>query len=88
MYAAKSTILLTLFAASVRLVAALPPACLLAAVKYAAHTESDPADLPTLCGSHSSQVQAEIKKLCGDNTDAAMKAYKETCGSVGETVCE
>lgn len=51
-------------------------------------TESDPADLPTLCGSHSSQVQAEIKKLCGDNTDAAMKAYKETCGSVGETVCE
>lgn len=51
-------------------------------------TESNPADLPTLCGSDSSKVQAQIKKLCGDNTDAALKAYKETCGSVGESVCE
>lgn len=35
MYAAKSTLFLAFFAASTQLVAALPPACLLAAVKYA-----------------------------------------------------
>ncbi|KAL8829331.1 MAG: hypothetical protein Q9170_006215 [Blastenia crenularia] len=83
MYAAKSTLFLAIFAASTQLVAALPPACLLAAI----NTESNPADLPTLCGSDSdsSKVQAQIKQLCGGNTDAAMKAYKETCGSAGKT---
>ncbi|KAL9604971.1 MAG: hypothetical protein Q9219_000159 [cf. Caloplaca sp. 3 TL-2023] len=84
MYATKSALFLAIFAASTQIVAALPPACLLAAV----NTESDPADLPTICGSHASKVTAQIKQLCGDNTDAAMKAFKETCGSAGETICK
>ncbi|MCJ1225439.1 hypothetical protein MMC12_002088 [Toensbergia leucococca] len=82
MFAAKSTILLALFAASAQIVAAVPPACLLAAV----NTEQNPADLPTICGVDSPKVQNQIKNLCGGNTDAALTAFYDVCKSAGVTV--
>ncbi|MCJ1361587.1 hypothetical protein MMC16_000687 [Acarospora aff. strigata] len=83
MFAAKSTLFFALFAVSTRLaVAAVPPACLLAAV----NTQPNPADLNTICGSDASKVQGQISKLCGSNTDAAMSAFSSTCSAAGKTV--
>ncbi|KAL8744920.1 MAG: hypothetical protein Q9190_002901 [Brigantiaea leucoxantha] len=80
MFASKSTLFAAIFALSTGLVAAAPPSCLLAAV----NTESNPADLPTICGPHSSKVKAELKKLCNENVDAAMEAFNDVCKSVGK----
>ena len=100
MFAPKSALFVALFVTSAQLAVAAPPACLLAAVKcefqfqsgwndclHPHSTESNPANLPLLCGADSSKVQTQIKKLCGANTNAALTSYKETCGSVGKTVC-
>lgn len=99
MFAAKSTLLFAVFAISIRLASAIPPACLLAAVKCVSNkfyqrfhsdndcsTQSNPADLPTLCGKDSSKVQEQIRSLCGDKTEAALDAYRNTCKAIGKTI--
>ncbi|MCJ1244393.1 hypothetical protein MMC30_001591 [Trapelia coarctata] len=82
MFAAKTTILLALLAASSKLVAAGPPACLLAAI----NTEPNPADLQAICGDGASKVESQIASLCGSNTDAAMQAFVSSCSAAGKTV--
>jgi hypothetical protein len=51
-------------------------------------TETNPADLNTICGTDAGKVQAQISKLCGSNTDAAMSAFSSTCSAAGKTVCK
>lgn len=50
-------------------------------------SESNPADVLTLCGKDSSKVQDQIKKLCGDNVEAALYAYNTTCQEHGKLIC-
>jgi len=101
MFAAKTTILLALLAVSSKLVAAGPPACLLAAIKYdlclalkweeangCGSTESNPEDLQTICGDDASKVMNQIASLCGSNKDTAMQAFVDTCSAAGKTVRE
>ena len=45
-------------------------------------TQSNPADVPTICGENSSLVETEINNLCsGDNTEAALEAFSSVCGN-------
>ncbi|KAI4162565.1 MAG: hypothetical protein LQ342_003796 [Letrouitia transgressa] len=78
MFASKSAIFLSLVAISARLATAAPPSCLLAAV----NTEPNPADLPTICGPHSSKVKAELRKLCNENVQAGLDAFDAVCKGV------
>ncbi|RHZ47232.1 uncharacterized protein CDV56_104976 [Aspergillus thermomutatus] len=82
MYFAKSAFVVSLLALCRVAVAADPPSCLLAAIG----TESNPADLASLCGSASSAVQSQISQSCGDDTQTAMTFYSNTCASAGHQV--
>lgn len=99
MFAPKITILLALLAGALSLVAAGPPACLLAAIKYDhaqrqkwwkadgyGSTEPDPSDLQNICGDDASKVESQIVSLCASNADAAMKAFASTCSAAGKTI--
>lgn len=79
----KSTILLSLLALSSSVIAATPPACLLAAV----NTEQSPGDLSAVCGSEASKVQSAIASICtGSNVSAAQSAFIATCSGAGTSV--
>lgn len=79
----KSTILVALFAfATSKLVAAAPPACLLAAV----NTQPNPADLAAICGENAGDMQSEIESLCGGRMEEAMNAYEKVCAGSGYEV--
>lgn len=100
MFNKKSTLFLALFVISAQLTIAAPPACLLAAVKYAGplscyvdgsncflSTQPKPADLDALCGKDSSEVQDQIRNLCDNYVEAALDAYRSTCKAVGKDIC-
>ncbi|KAI9827028.1 MAG: hypothetical protein M1826_006507 [Phylliscum demangeonii] len=77
-----STIILALIGLASTVSAAIPPACVLAAV----NTQPNPADLVSLCGAHASQVLAQIQQLCGGNVNAAVAAFQNVCQGAGQTV--
>ena len=99
MFAIKITVLFAILSASSRLVVASPPACLLAAVRYYLEhetkkrmlsvnysTETNPADLSTICGADASKVESQITSLCGSNANAALQAFASSCSAAGKTV--
>ncbi|KAF4627136.1 hypothetical protein G7Y89_g11016 [Cudoniella acicularis] len=73
---ASSTLILGAIMALARVVVATPPACLLAALQ----SQSNPADLKSLCGTLQSAMQGNITAKCsGDALSAAVSAYSATC---------
>jgi len=82
MFAAKSIIIFALLALA-NIVAAVPPACLLAAV----NKQDNPADLAKICGSDSVSVQRDIVSVC-DQSDIskALQAFAKSCGEAGKQV--
>jgi len=67
---------------AVRVLAEVPPACLLSAV----NTQDEPSDLAALCGSDAEDVQEAIASLCSDNASAAQSAFISTCSAAGSSV--
>ena len=79
----KSTILLTFLALSSSIIAATPPACLLAAVNI----EQNPSDLSVVCGKDATKVQSAIASMCtGSNVAQAQSAFVSTCSGAGVSV--
>jgi hypothetical protein len=79
----KSTIVFTLLALSSSIIAATPPACLLAAV----NTEQSPGDLSVVCGKDATKVQSAIASLCsGSAVTPAQNAFIATCSGAGVQV--
>nr|OQO26611.1 hypothetical protein B0A51_06673 [Rachicladosporium sp. CCFEE 5018] len=75
------TTLLAVLATATSLVAAAPPACLLAAV----NTCPDPSDFKSICSSPDT-VTSYILKNCGDNAQTALSAFEGLCKNAGQTV--
>ena len=81
----KPSFILSVFAFAVRVLADVPPACLLAAV----NTQDNPADLSAVCGKEAPDVQHAIASLCsGDSQSIAQSAFIATCSSAGSSVGE
>jgi hypothetical protein len=75
--------LLAVFVAAAQLVAAVPPACFLAAINQ----QQTLNDFDTICGENSGDVQKSIQGLCsGDNTKAALDAFSSACKAKGKEV--
>ncbi|KAK5689027.1 hypothetical protein LTS10_001007 [Elasticomyces elasticus] len=80
---AKTTTLFALFTVAARLVAATPPACLIAAV----NTQPDPSALKAVCsGSNATAVEEYICKNCSSNAADALSAFASVCSSAGVTI--
>lgn len=69
---------------AVRVLADVPPACLLSAV----NTQDEPSDLSAICGSDAQDVQQAIASLCSDNASVAQSAFISTCSAAGSSVGE
>lgn len=67
---------------AVRVLADVPPACLLSAV----NTQDEPSDLAAICGSDAVEVQEAIASLCSDNASVAQSAFISTCSAAGSSV--
>jgi len=70
-----STLFLTAIVALVRVAAATPPACLIAAMG----AQPNPADLKALCGTLEPQVVGNITEKCSGSAQAAFSVYSATC---------
>lgn len=97
-----ASVLLLSTAALFQLVAAIPPACLLGALKSVkpkdtaidgrannlnSSQQQNLADVKTICKSHVSDVEGSIADMCGDNVKAALAAFADTCKEEGVSVC-
>ncbi|KAL9621047.1 MAG: hypothetical protein Q9160_004432 [Pyrenula sp. 1 TL-2023] len=83
MFASHTTILFAVFALSAKVLAGIPPACLLAAV----NTQPNPADLKSICNDENSKkIQDDLTSKCGNNVKAALDAFSSTCNDAGVKV--
>ncbi len=80
----KLSLILSVFASAIGVLAAVPPACLLEAV----NTQDDPSDLSAICGNEATDVQQAIASVCGNNQSVAQSAFISTCSSAGSSVGE
>ncbi len=79
----KASIILPLLALAARVLAAVPPACLLSAV----NTQDNPSDLSSVCGSDALDAQEAIASICSGNAmSAAQSAFLSTCSGAGSSV--
>ncbi|KIX08167.1 uncharacterized protein Z518_02823 [Rhinocladiella mackenziei CBS 650.93] len=78
----KASLILPVFAFTVRVLADVPPACLLNAV----NTQDEPGDLSAICGDDAIDVQEAIASMCGDNQSVAQSAFLSTCSAAGSSV--
>ncbi|KIW31953.1 uncharacterized protein PV07_03539 [Cladophialophora immunda] len=79
----KTSLLLPFVALAVRVLADIPPACLLSAV----NTQDQPGDLSSICGDEATDVQKAIASLCSGNAvSAAQSAFISTCSAAGSSV--
>lgn len=78
-----SIILPILVSFAVRVLADVPPACLLNAV----NTQEDPSNLSAVCGNEANDVQKAIASLCSGNVvSVAQSAFISTCSVAGSSV--
>ena len=78
----KTYVLLPIVAFALRVLAEVPPACLLNAV----NTQDNPADLAAICGKEALTVQEAIANMCDSNQPAAQSAFISTCSAAGSSV--
>lgn len=80
----KASLFLPIAFFAVRVLAEVPPACLLSAV----NTQDEPSDLAVICGKEAEDVQEAIASLCTANASAAQSAFISTCSAAGSSVGE
>ncbi|KAI9695813.1 MAG: hypothetical protein M1820_008407 [Bogoriella megaspora] len=73
---AKLSLVFALFAASAQVAYAVPPSCLLDAI----NTQSNSADLKSICITNAAAVKSAITDKCGSSAQDALTAYKKVCG--------
>lgn len=80
----KAALILPVLASlAVKVLADLPPACLLSAV----NTQDEPSDLSAICGNEATDVQSAIASLCsGSAVSMAQSAFISTCSAAGSSV--
>jgi len=78
----KASLFIPLALFAVRVLADVPPACLLSAV----NTQDEPSDMAAICGSDAQDVQQAIASLCGNNASVAQSAFISTCSAAGSSV--
>lgn len=78
----KFALLLPVVVFAVRVLADVPPACLLQAV----NTQDNPSDLAAVCGNEALDVQKAIASLCDNSQAVAQSAFISTCSGAGSSV--
>ncbi|KAI9887606.1 MAG: hypothetical protein M1823_000590 [Watsoniomyces obsoletus] len=80
MYIQSSIAFAVLALAAKAVVAATPPACLLAALNNLPNAS----DLSKVCGDGASKVEEAILKNCGNNVESAYSFFQDTCKANGK----